>query len=132
MKKLLFLLIFFLPAISKAQATVTLPVATVETTVLTWTNSSTCTTSTPCVMIPYRIGGTCPSTLGGTSGWTQLATTASQAVTATDTSVVPGSTYSYVVESVFVSGGANSGPSNCVTVTIPNVPAAPTGLTAAG
>jgi len=116
---------------ARAQApTVTLPSATASQSNLSWTNSANCTAATPCLINPYRIGGQCPANLAGTTGWTQLPATAAQATSATDTTVVAGQTYSYVVEATFVSGGSPSGPSNCVTVSIPNVPGVPTGLNA--
>jgi hypothetical protein len=135
-KTTIFAFILFASAlVAKAQtppATVTLPSASSTQVNLAWQNSSGCNTSTPCEVIPYRIGGTCPATLAGTTGWTQLPTTTAQAVAVSDTTVAPGQEYSYVVEEVYVAGGANSAPSNCVTVNVPNVPNAATGLTATG
>ena len=112
--------------------TVSAPAATSNQVQLSWTASVSCTTATPCTYIPYRIAGACPATVAGSAGWTQLPATASQAVTALDPTVVSGTQYSYFIEAVLTSDGANSAPSNCVTVTVPLVPAAPTGLSAAG
>ena len=128
MKRILTTLVFtfiLLAAVGHAQ-TLTLPSASSNAVVLTWTASTSCTTTTPCTYIPYRIAGTCPATLAGTTGWTALPATASQVLTATDASVTAGATYSFVVEAV--QAGQNSGPSNCITLTIPNVLAPPAAL----
>ena len=114
-----------LTAPSHAQ-TLTLPSATSNAVQLNWTASTSCTTTTPCTYIPYRIAGTCPATLAGTTGWTALPATASQVLTATDATVTAGATYSFVVEAE--QAGQNSGPSNCITLTIPNVLAPPAAL----
>ena len=106
--------------------TVALPAATSNKVTLSWTNN--CTTSAPCNIIPFRVQGQCSGLTVG-SQVTQLAATAAQATTAADTTVSPNTTYSYVVEAQDVTTGAMSGPSNCVTVTTPNVPSVPTNLT---
>lgn len=126
MKRILALAILALAPLAHAQ-TMSLPAATSEAVTITWTASVSCTASAPCTYAPYRMAGAC-NTNGST--WTALPATSSQAASAIDSTVTPGSTYSYVVEAV--QGSVNSGPSNCVTVTVPNVPAAPTGLSAAG
>ena len=130
MKRIIAITMLALGIVVHAQATVTLPAATSFSVVLTWTASVSCSAATPCTYQIYRIAGSCPATLPGTSGWTALPPTASQAVTATDSTVAAGATYSYVAETV--QGTANSGPSNCITVAIPNVPAAPTNLVGSG
>jgi len=114
-------------SVSFAQ-TVTLPPGSAGATgvKLTWTLPITCTTSNPCTERPYRILGVCPSPLTGTSGWTVLTDSASQATTVTDSTITSGLQYSYVVETQ--QGGLNSGPSNCISVTVPNVPSPATGL----
>ena len=125
MKKIIALAVFLLSMAAHAQ-TLTLPSASSNAVVLNWTASTSCTATTPCTYIPYRIVGSCPTTLAGTTGWTALASTASQVLTATDTTVTPGTIYSFVVEAV--QSGQNSGPSNCITLTIPNVLAPPAAL----
>jgi len=61
--------------------------------------------------------------------WNQVGQTAADIATFSDTTVIPGSTYSYQVYAFNISG--NSLPSNSVPVTTPNVlPAAPTNLIA--
>lgn len=61
----------------------------------------------------YRIIGQCPSVLVGSSGWTVFtATNNSEFV---DSTVVSGTTYSYVGEGLL--NGSYSGPSNCITRT---------------
>ena len=108
--------------------TVSLPGATTPTVKLGWTAPSGCISTSPCSYIPYRISGSCPTTLVGSPGWTALPQTATQVGSTVDSTVAPGTTYSYVVETV--QGVAQSGPSNCVTVSVPNVPSPATGLTA--
>lgn len=122
-------LLAFAASFAAAQnPTVTLPAATAEKVTLAWTNN--CTNASPCNIIPFRVAGSCPTgTLAGTAGWTQLPATAAQATTVPDTTVAPNTTYSYVVEAQDVTTGAMSGPSNCATVTTPNVPSVPTNLT---
>lgn len=127
MKPILALLAVLLGSVAYAQATVTLPPATPEQVILTWTASTGCSSTAPCTYQVYRATGTCPSTLPGSTGWTPLAPTASQAVTQTDLTVAFSTTYSYVVEAV--QGAVNSGPSNCITIATPPALAAPTGLT---
>lgn len=122
------------PAAPKALAigqgsgsTVTLPGASSFVVDLSWTASTSCSSTDTCTYAPYRMAASsCPTTLTGTTGWTALTATAAQATTDVDSSVVAGTTYIYVVEAV--QGTANSGPSNCIVVAVPNAPAAPTGL----
>lgn len=131
MKKLFIAAALLCSALSiQAQATVTLPAASTPSITLQWTLDSTCSTTTPCTITPYRQqASACPTgALGGTTGWTQLPATASQATSTNDATVASGVTYIYVVEAAY-SGGANSAPSNCIAVTAPNVPGAPTALT---
>lgn len=119
------LVLFALATLAGAQ-TVTVPNATSYKVVLAWTAPTGCTTAAPCTYAVYRVPGTVTLS-GGLTGATLVTTTAAQAVTASDTTVVPGQTYSYALETL--QGGANSAPSATVTVTIPFVPAAPSGLT---
>jgi hypothetical protein len=129
MKKLVLFAVLALASVyTKAQApTVTLPSAQSSVVTLNWTNN--CTAAQPCTITPFRIVGQCPATLTSSTGWTQLANTAAQAISAQDTTVASGITYSYVVEAQFVGGTTFSGPSNCVTLTVPNAPSVPTNLT---
>ena len=103
--------------------TVTVPSPSTYSVVLSWTAPAGCTATAPCTYAVYRLPGTTTIT-AGTTGATLVATTASQTVSATDTTVAAGLTYSYAVETV--QAGANSAPSNTANVTIPNVPSAPT------
>jgi len=129
MKKLLLAaLLVFAAGTVKAQATtVAIPGPKPHKVTLTWTN--TCTAALPCSITPYRIGGSCPATVAGSTGWTALPSTAVGATTTADSTVLGGQTYSYVVVAVDSTDITNvSNPSNCVTVTVPNAPADPTGL----
>jgi hypothetical protein len=98
---------------------------------LTWTApagqcAAADTTIPNCGWVVYREAS------GGTT-YTAIATltssTATPAAAYSDTSVVAGTTYSYIVETTYA--GANSGPSNVATVAVPNPPGAPTSVTAA-
>ena len=114
--------LFALVALAQAQ-TVTVPAGSpTESVYLTWTAPSGCTAAAPCTYAIYRVPGTATIT-GGTTGATLVTTTAAQALTATDSTVVAGQTYSYAVETV--QGGMNSVPSNTVTLAIPLVPSPP-------
>jgi hypothetical protein len=128
MKKLL--LVLLLAPVLKAQTvTMTGPTTAPPVVTLSWTAPSVCTLASPCGYIPFRIIGQCPSPVIGSTGWTQLPQTANQVGSTTDSSITPGITYSYVVKTA--QGATNlSGPSNCVTVIIPNVLSPATGLTA--
>lgn len=106
--------------------TMTLPAATPQQVGLSWTASSSCSATSPCTYVAYRLPGACPASVAGTSGWTALPATAAQVVVSTDATITPGSTYCYVVEAV--QGGVNSGPSNAVSVVVPLSPSAPSGL----
>ena len=81
-----------------------------------------------CTFRPFSIAGSCPSTIVGSTGWNQLTDTSSGVTTATDSAPLPNSQgqVSYVVKTV--QSGLTSDPSNCVTVTIPNVPSPATNL----
>jgi hypothetical protein len=130
MKKLflsLSLLMIFGLATSVARAqTTTLPGAAVSSVTVPVTDSS-CTTSATCLLTVYRVGGTCPSTLAGSAGWTVLGTlTVPTATQFVDTTVAQSTQYSYDVEAAPSSNSAaNSAPSNCATTTTPFHPAAP-------
>ena len=119
------LVILAIATVAHAQ-TVTVPQASTYAVAVAWTGPASCTTTAPCTYAVYRVPGTTTIT-AGTTGATLVGTTASQIVAFTDNTVTAGQTYSYAVETVYE--GANSGPSNTVTVTIPLVPSAPTGLT---
>jgi hypothetical protein len=119
MKRILALAVFAFAALAHGQTLSAPPQASSESVVLTWTAPATCTVAAPCTFALWR-------TVNGAAQWTQVLTTAAQATTATDTSVASGTGYQYVVETVI--SGINSGPSNVVTVAVPLVPAAPSGL----
>ena len=93
--------------------------------------ASVTSTTTTCSYKLYRIPGVCPTTLVGSSGWTQVLSTAASQTTGVDTSAALGTLYSWVVVALDVASSNNSGPSNCVTYTTPAgfvVPNFPTGL----
>lgn len=101
-----------------AQSATIPPAATAYKAQVSYT--STCSPASSCAFILYRASGACPS-----QGWQQVGPmSAAGATTLSDTSIAYGNTYSYEVEAV--DGAAHSGPSACVTVTVPgNPPAAP-------
>jgi hypothetical protein len=101
----------------------TLPPATPSSATVPWTLPSNCTAATTCQFQVYRITGVCPATLAGSTGWTLIATTASQATSYVDTAVTGGTTYSYDIEAVPTGSTLIlSGPSNCSTGTTPFTP----------
>lgn len=129
MKKLLFFAIIAAGTLG-AQTTVTAPSATTYQVTLAWTLAADCTSTTPCVVIPYRqVGASCPSTVAGSTGWTQLLATIGQATGTTDTSVTPGTSYEYFVEAQYAGQTGLSGPSNCIVVAVPLVPNPPSSVT---
>ena len=123
MKYAIAITILALATLAHAQTNlVAVPGPTAQSVALTWTIGAGCTASATCGATVYRIAGQCPA----------LPVTGSNPATYTDPAVTAGGTYSYVVEDYFTGQSATQGPSACVTVTVPNVPAVPTGLTAAG
>ena len=63
MKNLFFFVIIVASALV-AQTTVTAPSATAYQVTLAWTLAADCTSTQPCVVIPYRqVGSSCPSTV---------------------------------------------------------------------
>ena len=115
----------FFPATVRAQAT-TLPTTTTHSVQLPIGLPSNCTGANACQFQVYRISGTCPSVLGGSAGWTLIATTAAQAASYTDNTVAGSTQYSYDVEAQQSGTPTNvSGPSNCQTVTTPFTPLPP-------
>jgi hypothetical protein len=88
---------------------------------LTWTAPAVCTTATPCQFAIYRIPGTV-TIAAGTTGATLAGTTGNNAVSFVDSTVTPG-TFSYAVETI--QAGANSVPSNTITLVVPTAPPAP-------
>jgi len=94
--------------------------------VLTWSFDSTCTATSPCLVQVYRLTGSCPATLIGSTGWTLITTTAQQATTAEDNTISDGVSYSYVLYSVWTNG-VSSDPSACWTASVnaSTVPDAP-------
>jgi hypothetical protein len=137
MKKLLLLALLALPLVSKAQVkangSVVISGPTTEVATLAWKESSSCpSTANPCTYQINGILGTCPATVVGSTGWTTVGTTTSDVLTFTDSTEQPATSgtplqISYVV--VTLSGGQQAGPSNCVTLTFPNVVGAATVLT---
>ena len=95
------------------------PIAATYQVNLSWTASVSCTTAAPCTYAVLR-------SVHGNNQWVDIQTTASQTVTAIDSSVGVGTTYDYVVEAV--QNGTNSSPSNTATIAVPLVPSAATGL----
>jgi hypothetical protein len=120
---------------AKAQASlVAIPSATQHKTTLNWTNNCTAASSVTCSFQVYRAAGTCPA--AGAIAWLQLNVTAANAESYVDLAVTQGAQYSYQVvaqATITVNGTPQlqiAGPSNCVTVTIPNGPSPATGATA--
>lgn len=132
MKRILAALAFMV-AIASASAQTTYNVA------LAWTPPATCTaapaptTLGPCTYQIYRLPTACPATLSVTTQpWVALPPTASQATSATDTSVSTGSTLCYFMETVSTPlGNISSAPGAMVQVVVPAAgPPPPTGVTA--
>lgn len=125
MKRSIGILALMMLAVIGMQAqTVTLPPASTYGAVITWPLPSVCTTATPCTFQGYQIVGTCPTTITDTTGWTALTLTGTQATTVSSGVEPSGTTQSFVVETVQGSNG-HSGPSNCISLLIPNPPPAP-------
>lgn len=120
MKTLFALAFFAVASVAHGQTLSAPPPANSFSVALTWTAPAGCTAATPCAYTVWR-------TVSGASTWSLVLTTAAQTVTASDTTVASGTSYQYIVETI--QSGANSAPSNVVTVAVPLVPAAPTGLT---
>jgi hypothetical protein len=120
------------PMLGQAPGTVTVPgpPSTTYAIDFSWTAATGCATATPCTYQVYCVPTANQTIVVGTTGATLVATSASQATTAVDSTVVNGSTYSCAVETV--QAGANSAPSTTVQAVIPNptVPSAPSGVTA--
>ncbi len=84
-----------------------------------------CTTSAPCAYQVFALRGqTCPATVVGSAGWVYVGQTSGLALT--DSVAAPGTIVSYVAYTL--QGGYQSAPSVCITVTVQNVPQAPTNL----
>lgn len=113
-------------AIGAGAQTVTLPPATAAGQPMSWTN--TCVAGETCLFNVYRLPGICPSTPGGTTGWTLLSPSPISAVSFLDTTAAPGSTDCWAISAVNSSGGAPAAPLVGST-TVPLLPTAPTGLT---
>lgn len=129
---LLFLTLACAP-IAQAQAAtlVAIPSATQHKASLSWTN--TCSSTVTCSFQVYRAAGTCPA--AGAVAWQQLNITSANATSYDDLAVIQATQYSYQVVAqapVVVNGVTQTqtaGPSNCITVTIPNGPSPATGAT---
>jgi hypothetical protein len=118
--------------IAKAQASlVAIPAATQHKVTLGWTNN--CSATVTCSFQVYRAAGTCPA--AGAVAWLELNITAANAESYVDLAVTQGSQYSYqtVAQAPVTVNGTQqlqiAGPSNCVTVTVPNGPSPATGAT---
>jgi fibronectin type 3 domain-containing protein len=105
----------------RAQTASTPPAATSYAVNLIWTASTSCSAAAPCTYTVYR-------EISGSSAYALAGTTAAQATVYTDSTVIAGLAYTYEVEAV--QGGVNSGPSTTASVTVPNPPLAPSGVTA--
>lgn len=110
-----FAFMWFTGALASAQITQTNWVVN-----LTWTAPSVCTAAAPCTFVVSRA----PS---GSSTWTQVGISASQAVSFQDTSVTAGS-WQYVVQTQ--QAGASGPPSTVAPVTVPAGLPAPGGVNA--
>jgi hypothetical protein len=127
MKRILLLIVLALGlSTAHSQTLIALPTATSAAVDLTWTNG--CSASISCSFLVYRCTGTvsaCP-----TSGvvWSLITSTAIAPTSYTDTTVVGGSTYSYVVYAQAIESGVTltAGPSNEVSAAVPLGPVAPT------
>lgn len=121
-----FVLVFALMvSVALGAQTLTLPPASTATAPgvpLSWTAATNC--GTGCTYNLYEIGGACPATLAGTAGWKLVNTAPIVALEVTDNSETSGTEVAYVVEAVG-SDGLNSGPSNCVSTTVPAFPLVP-------
>jgi hypothetical protein len=134
MKKILFLSLLVLAlALPMHAQTISIPPASSTTAPgvpLTWTLAVAtppyvaCTASS-CSYVLYRAPGTCASNPFTGATWTVLASPTAGTLAFSDTTATPGSVYSWVVEAIEVGSGTNSGPSNCVTETVPSVPLVP-------
>jgi len=102
--------------------TVTVPPASSSTVTISWNQAVGCNAAVPCTYTVYRVPGTV-TIAAGTTGATALGPTTAQATSLVDSTVSPGSTYSYAAETA--DAGGVSGPSSTVTVAIPAAPVAP-------
>lgn len=123
--------------LTRGPATVTLVAPTTFNASISWNQPSPvtggwggCTIALPCSYQIDVFNSACPTTLVGSTGWSNLGAPIS-ALSLLDTTALPGSTNSYVVYVLQGSGStlAQSAVSNCVTVTLPNVPV---GVTVSG
>ena len=129
MRRLLLIAFIFALATAAAGQTVSLPAATAHQVTLTWTASTSCSAAAPCTYPVFRYpAASCPTPLPAT-GWTAVGASASQATSYVDTGVTAGTSYIYIVQAQ--QGTQLSAPSNCVTATIPNAVAPPSGLSEA-
>ena len=98
--------------------TAVLPSATATSATIPWSLPSNCTATTTCQFQVYRFLGSCPAVLAGSTGWTLVATTGSQATIYKDTTVAGGTQYCYDVEAVPTGSiSVFSGPSNAGSIT---------------
>ncbi len=98
-------------------------------------SEASCTAETVCTAHVYlatiAAGASCPA--AGAASYTELTASDPQPAVAgayTDSTVAAGNTYCWYVTDSFVTGGTSpSNPSNTFQLTVPNIPATPTGLT---
>lgn len=125
-RKILLLTLIALAGGGLHAQTVALPAASSLSATVPWSLPSNCTAANACQFQVYRIQGACPATLSGSGGWTLVATTAAQAVSYKDSTVLGNTQYCYDVEAIpSGSPSVDSGPSNAGQITTAFVPAAP-------
>jgi hypothetical protein len=92
---------------------------------VTWTAPPVCTVQAPCAFQVSRLVSTASPCPAATGQYAFLSTTASQAVTFSDTTVVSGQSYCYVLQTTQAAAtGAASVPTN--NISVPANPVAPT------
>lgn len=111
----------FLPTLALAIALSGHQTTNPPTNVLTWADSN------PTGTVTWSMQRGSNGCAASSASFATIAT-GLKVLTYTDGNLNPGTVYSYQVLAVRTADGAVSGPSNCVTVTLPP-PAAPTGLT---
>lgn len=130
MKKLFALSLLALGLTAGCHAQV--PPSPPPTVALTWTAPAACTTAAPCVFAISRTAiaaGGCPTpSTTGTQNYALIGTTASNATTFTDANASAGNIGCYIAQTQQGTPTLTSVPSNVASVTVPNLPAAPTVL----
>jgi hypothetical protein len=131
MKILAFLSLLIGVSAAAQQPGITLGAATQHVVTLSWGVPQPagtwqgCTTSSPCTYQVFALRGqSCPATVIGSPGWQFVG--GSSTTTLKDSTEQAGTIVSYVAYTL--QAGSQSGPSNCITVTVPNNPGAATNL----